>query len=336
MEKRNILVTGGAGYIGSTLCRELLARDYKVLVLDNLMYGGSGIKPFLNHPNYEFIRGDIRDEGLMEKVLEGIDSVIHLAAIVGDVPCKKNPSLAIAVNLDAAKTCYILAKGKGVKQFIFASTCSNYGISDGSMPVSETGKLNPVSIYAETKVDCESFLKDESKKTGMVTSIFRLASAFGLSARNRFDLLINSLTFEALRDNKIMIFTPSIWRPYIHVLDISYLFIMALKADPALVRGEVFNGGNTCMNYQKFQVVEAIEKILGGNIEIKLIKEIEDIRTFRVDFSKVERVLGFKAAKSIEDGIFEIAQAIKNGVITFEDFNSNTLESISEIARKFK
>ena len=336
MGKKRIMVTGGAGYIGSTLSRELLARNYKVLVIDNLMYGGNGVRPFLNHPCYEYRKGDIRDKVFMKDSMEDVDNVVHLASIVGDVPCKRNPTLSIDVNLNATRSCYLLAKEQGVKKFIFASTCSNYGVSDTSIPVTETDTLNPVSLYAETKVDAESFFINEFKKTDMVTTIFRFSSAFGLSARTRYDLLINSFTFEALRDKKMMVFAPYTWRPYIHVLDISYVIIRALEADSSLVHGQIFNAGNTNMNFQKFEVVEAIQKTLDDNVEVKLVTDTDDPRTYRVDFTKVETVLGFNVVKTIEDGISEIALAKRTGVITFEDFESNTLESISEIARKFE
>lgn len=336
MSEKKVLVTGGAGYIGSTLCRELLAREYEVRCFDILMYGGQSVKAFLNHPNFKFIKGDVRNKSELKSAMEGVDSVVHLSAIVGDAPCKRNPRLSIEVNYNSTVTCYGLAKELNVKRFLFASTSSNYGIADTSKPIPETGTLNPVSLYAETKVDCEQFLLERCKNGALTTTIFRFATAFGLSGRNRFDLLVNSFTFEALQNKKMMVFAPYTWRPYIHVLDISYLIIKTLGAEHQKIHGQVFNSGDQNMNYQKFQVVESIKKALGDGVEINLVKDTDDLRTYRVDFKKVQAALKFKASKSISDGVLEIADAIKKGVITFEDYDSNTLESISEVAKKFK
>lgn len=335
--ERTVLVTGGGGYIGSTLCRELLALKYKVRVVDNLMYGGVGVKPFLNHPDYKFIKGDIRDITLMKTLLQDVRYVIHLAAIVGDMPCKRNPELSIEVNLISTKKIYHMAQEMGVKAFVFASTCSNYGIAGEDKPIAETGMLNPVSLYAETKVDCERFLLEKAVKSDMTTAMFRFGTAFGLSTRTRFDLLVNSFTYEALRDKKIMVFAPYTWRPYIHVLDISRVLIDALEADRSKVHCEVFNGGCSAMNYQKHEVVHMIKNMLKGHdIEVKLVREADDPRTYRVDFTKIEKVLAFKAVKSVEDGILEIADAIESGVVTFGDFDSNTLDRIADIAKNVK
>ena len=226
-KKTLILVTGGAGYVGSTFIRDALASGYRVRCLDILIYGGKSITGFINHPAFEMIKGDIRNKNDVIKALEGVAAVVHLAAIVGDLPCQAAPRSAYQINFEGTQLLADIAKKNRISRLIFASTCSNYGVADTTKPADETSHLNPVSLYAETKIDCEKYLLDLSDDYFHPISL-RFATAFGVSFRTRFDLLINSFAYEALTEKKLTVFAAKTWRPYIHVADMSNLILLAL------------------------------------------------------------------------------------------------------------
>ena len=321
-----ILVTGGAGYVGSTLCRELLSLNFRVRVIDNLMYGGRSLAGLFNHPNFEFRRGDICNAQDVEACLSpDVEAIVHLAAIVGDVPCQIKPKLAVQVNYEATAMLAERAKRARVRRFLFASTCSNYGVSDTTNPADENRPLNPVSLYAETKVDCEKLLLEMCDEQFQPV-LFRFATAYGVSGRPRFDLLINSLTFEALRDGVITVYAANTWRPYVHVADMADIFIRALNASIETVGGQLFNAGSTEQNYVKRDIAKFIEEAIPG-LRVTSIDKVDDKRTYRVDFTKLREVLGFQPRRSVQEGIRELIWAIRSGVLTFEDYESNRLQS---------
>jgi nucleoside-diphosphate-sugar epimerase len=324
-QDRLILLTGGAGYKGATLCRELLASGYRLRVLDNLMYGGKSLIGFLNHPHFEFIKGDVVDTAVVKKSMEGVTDVIHLAAIVGDKPCERDPKRSIDVNYKATQQLAEIARKNKVDHFIFASTCSNYGIADTSTPADEKRKLNPVSLYAETKIDCENLLVDMAQSKDFFPVMLRFSTAFGLSARTRFDLTVNSFTYEAIRDNRLIVFAEESWRPFIHVLDMAYVYARLLELPKEQVGGEIYNAGWNCQNFMKKEIVNMIREVL-GNFEVDYINTIEDLRSYRVDFNKIEKILGFEPRKTVVDGVRELAAAITSGVLTEQDFENNRLK----------
>lgn len=325
---KNILVTGGAGYIGSTFIRDALAANYKVRCLDLLIYGGKALKGFINHPNFEFIRGDIRDKNLLNKILQNIDSVVHLAAIVGDKPCKAAPRSAVEINYKGTKLLAETAKMAGVKRFVFASTCSNYGIVDPKNAATEEDQLNPASLYAETKVDCEKFLGGVSDNQFAVTCL-RFGTAYGVSFRTRFDLLINSFAYEAWTKKEIVAFAANTWRPYIHVADMALLIKVILESPIKRVEGEIFNAGNNSANYIKRDVVEMMKRVM-PELKTKYIDTVDDRRDYRVNFDKLEKTIGFKLTKTVEDGFRELINCFKLGLLTESDYESNKLDSLEE------
>ena len=191
----NVLVTGGAGYIGSVLVRQLLKKNYTVRVLDSLKFGGDALYDVMLHPNFEFLKGDIRNEKDVYNALEGIDAVAHLAAIVGDPACKKFSEEANQTNWDASVSLFKKAEKTGVKRFVFASTCSNYGkMANPDDFVTETSELRPVSLYAELKVKFEKFLLEENKDSNICSTALRFSTVYGYSPRIRFDLTVNEFT----------------------------------------------------------------------------------------------------------------------------------------------
>lgn len=317
---KKVLVTGGAGYIGSVLVRILLDNQYHVTVLDNLSFGGESIVELLNHPHFTIIKGDVRDETILHKVMPGIDYIAHLAAIVGDPACAKEPELTKSINLDGSKQVYNIAKKYNVKRFVFASTCSNYGkMDDSARFVTETSPLTPVSLYAETKVEFEQFLLSQKAKNETCIPIcLRFSTVYGLSPRLRFDLTVNEFTKELALGRELVIFGEQFWRPYCHVVDLSRSVLEVLNATSDKVAYEVFNVGDTSENYQKKMIIHEIQKFL-PDADISYVERNEDPRDYRVNFDKIARVLNFKITKTVPDGIAQVLQVVRDGFIKDPD-----------------
>ncbi|NTV25383.1 MAG: SDR family oxidoreductase, partial [Chlorobiaceae bacterium] len=210
--KEQVLVSGGAGYIGSVLVRLLLEKGYRVRVLDNLMFGGVPIIDLLNDEDFEFMKGDVRNPDDVRRAMQGMDHVVHLAAIVGDPACAKQPDLAREVNLDGSRRMYDMANELGLKRFVFASTCSNYGkMSDPESYVDEESVLAPVSLYAETKVAVEQYLLSQPKTNPCKPTSLRFSTVYGLSPRPRFDLTVNEFTKELALGRELVVFGEQFW-----------------------------------------------------------------------------------------------------------------------------
>lgn len=312
-----ILVTGGAGYIGSTLVPMLLVNGHRVRVLDSLMYGGQSLLGSWSHPNFQFRKADIRDCEAVSSALEGIEAVIHLAAIVGDPACARQPEQARLVNLNSSLALLDRSKNFGVSRFVFASTCSNYGrMKDPSQYVDENTDLRPVSLYATTKVSVERAVLDPANSERLCATSLRFATVFGASSRMRFDLTVNEFTMKLLIERKLAVYGEQFWRPYIHVRDVGQSILMVLNAPEEKIRGQVFNVGDTSQNYQKGQLVNLIRSRLSGEVEIKYVRGEEDPRDYRVSFEKIKRELGFCITRRVEDGIQEIIDLIKHSIMT--------------------
>lgn len=310
----NVLVTGGAGYVGSTLLPQLLARGHRVRVLDALLHGGQGLLGVWADPAFEFRRGDVRDLRMVREAVQGMDAVVHLAAIVGDPACARNPELARAVNLDASVALIDASRQAGVGRLVFASTCSNYGrMADADTYLEETSALAPVSLYAETKVAVERAVL-EGACDGFCATPLRFATVFGASPRMRFDLTVNEFTAELLTTGKLVVFGEQFWRPYVHVRDAARAILAVLEADPAAVSGEVFNVGATEENYQKQQLVDLIRPCV-PRAEVEYVHRAEDPRDYRVSFTKIRQRLGFEITRRVPDGIREVAALITSGAI---------------------
>jgi len=323
-----VVVTGGAGYIGSSLCPLLLRQGYRVRVIDSLLYGRDTVLKLVTHSRFELVEGDVRDRKKVRECLRGAHAVVHLAALVGDKLCDKNRATAIAINYDATRDLVSSCLREGVKRFVFSSTSSNYGVMDTSRPATEESVLNPVSLYAETKVDCEKHIL-EVKEKGFSPVIFRFASGFGVSGRIRFDLTVNSFSYEAWRDNEIIVFAANTWRPYIHVHDMARVLRLGVAAPDAKVKKQVFNAGADIMNYMKSDIALMLKDNVPG-LKVSSIEK-KDNRTYRLDFSKIRKTLKFRPTRSIADGIQGLLETFRAGLVSNEYFLDNSLERIKII-----
>ena len=311
-----VLVTGGAGYIGSVLVRQLLNKGYKVRVLDSLKFGGEALYDVMMHPNFEFFNGDIRDTVAVENALVGIDAIAHLAAIVGDPACKKFSEEANETNWTGSVALFEAAERAGVKRFVFASTCSNYGkMSDPNSFVTEESELRPVSLYAELKVKFEQYLLKERKDSKICSTALRFSTVYGFSPRIRFDLTVNEFTRNATMKGEQEIWGAQFWRPYCHVDDLARAVVLVLETEEEKVRANVFNVGTTEENYSKGMIIEEVCKVV-PNVQVNYVEMNEDPRDYRVNFDKIKNELGYTITKKVPDGVKEIYTLLKTGVVT--------------------
>jgi nucleoside-diphosphate-sugar epimerase len=310
-----ILVTGGAGYVGSRLAPLLLAAGHQVRVVDHLAHGGESLLGVWCHPGFEFIRGDIRDRTIVRSSVSGQDAVVHLAAVVGDPACSRQPDVARAINLDASLALIEESQRAGVGRFVFASTCSNYGkMKDPNQYVDEESELCPVSLYAETKVAVENALLESGHNHGWFPTPLRFSTVYGVSPRMRFDLTVNEFTMEMLTRKHLKVFGEQFWRPYIHVCDAARAIQLVLSMPAATVSGCVFNVGATDQNFQKQQLVELIRPYAPDAV-VEFVHKAEDPRDYRVSFARITKQLGFKTTRTVAQGISEVARLVKENVV---------------------
>ena len=303
-----ILVTGGAGYIGSMLIPYLIEIGHKVVVVDSLLFKGSYPMEDYEHENYQFIKGDLRDELLIESLIrdEKFDAIIHLAAFVGEPLCNSFPELAKEINFEVTKSLVDLSREYNIGKFIFASTCSNYGISTDEK-ASEESMLISLSFYSETKIQSENYIIGQESNN---FTILRFATVFGLSLRMRFDLLINELVRDAFVKKEVLLYNPRAWRPFVHVSDVVRAIELVVNARQELTERQVFNVGGEGSNIRKGGITDIIKEFL-PNTDIELFegKDI-DPRNYRVSFKKIKDILHFSTQTTIKDGIKEIINAL--------------------------
>jgi nucleoside-diphosphate-sugar epimerase len=320
--RKSVIVTGGAGYIGSVLVRTFLQEGYKVICIDSLRFGAEALAGVWGTPRFSFIKANLTNYGEIDAIIDTAecDAVVHLAAIVGDPACKLEPDLARTTNLDASIHLFEKARNAGVSRFIFASTCSNYGkMNDPETYVDENSPLAPGSLYAELKVAFEEMLLKRIGRTEtFCPTALRFATVFGVSPRMRFDLTVNEFTKELALGRELVVFGEQFWRPYCHVSDFAQAILAVLKAPREKVAYNVFNVGDSSQNYTKKMLVEELLKHIPGG-RVRYVSKQEDPRDYRVRFDKIRSELGFKISKTVPQGISEILSALKFGVIRNPD-----------------
>jgi nucleoside-diphosphate-sugar epimerase len=320
MTNRHILITGGAGYIGSLLTSELLRQNYQVTLLDSLIFGGESILPFMSHPNFHFIKSDVTEpraiRDAVKKEWGKPDAIIHLAGIVGFPACQAvGRQVAWKYNVEATKMVHGQASDLGVEKFVFASTYSNYGLSPDGKSVTEESPLNPQSLYAETKIAAEEYLLSQ-KDGACAPLLFRFATLYGISPRTRFDLIVNQFVLEAFTKRQLIIYQRGYSRSFVHIRDVVRGVIMGLEADQDKVRGQVFNLGANDGNYSKNDIVNFILRRMPETVvEYKDLTFGGDMRDITVSFEKIKRVLGFDTTLNVDDGVREVLFALKSGLI---------------------
>ena len=327
IEVQHVLVVGGGGYIGSALLPRLLARGYKVRLLDLMLFGTDPIRDLVAHPNLEIVEADFRQVDKVVQAMRGIHAVIHLGGIVGDPACSVDEELTIDVNLTATRVIAEIARGVGVQRFVFASTCSVYGASREALD--ETSDLNPISLYARTKLVSEQVLQDMASDD-FAPVILRFGTIYGISGRTRFDLVVNLLTAKAVQEKRITIFGGKQWRPFVHVDDAAKAVFLAFEAPLRTVRNEVFNVGTDDQNY----TIEQVGSLVAGHIpdaELVNMGSDTDVRDYRVRFARIRDVLGFRASWTVEQGIDQVQAALKAGrVKDYREPHYSNVKSLTE------
>ena len=301
-----ILVTGAFGYLGSSLILYLLKKNYKIIALDKMNFGLPSV--FYNYQkNLEIIKGDIGDVDLIKKCLKKTDKVIHLAGIVGEAACKQNIEQSKKTNyLDVIKIIKLCEKTK-LKHLIYVSTCSNYGLSKKIEFLDEDALLQPLSIYSKQKVSVEKYL---IKNYNNNYTILRLGTLCGLSPRMRFDLLINEICRNSAMNNKITLYSPSSWRPYLAIEDAVISIEKIIRANKKVVKNQIFNIVGE--NLKKSDLIKRVSNVTNKKIKFKQLKISSDIRDYKVTGKKFERFFGKMKSGYINKAIIEMYKSVKN------------------------
>lgn len=312
---KNVFITGGAGYVGSILIPKLLKNGYKVKNLDLYIYGKNVLDSVKDNPDLIQIKGDIRDKALLEKELEGIDAVIHLACISNDPSYELNPDLGKSINYDAFISLVEASKKRKIKRFVYASSSSVYGIKDEEN-VTEDLRLEPLTDYSKYKALCEDYLIKKASKD-LVFLILRPATVCGYSPRLRLDLSVNILTNNAINKNQITVFGGEQKRPNIHIEDMTDLYVKTLEYPDEKINGRIFNAGYDNLKMKDIALV--VKKVVSekmGRKELQIITTpTNDNRSYHVSSEKIKSELGFQPRRSVEDAVYDLCAAFKAGKV---------------------
>jgi nucleoside-diphosphate-sugar epimerase len=305
--KRRVLVTGGAGYVGSALVPKLLDEGHEVVVLDLFLYGDDVLP---THPGLRSVRGDLRDAGVLAESLRGCDTVIHLACISNDPSFELDPALGRSINLDSFRPLVRAAKDAGVDRFVYASSSSVYGVKEGD--VTEDVPLEPLTDYSRFKADCEQILAEE-REAGFTTLTIRPATVCGYAPRLRLDVVVNILTAFAYHRRRITVHGGSQLRPNIHVEDMADLYVLALELAADRIDGRTYNAGST--NYDVMTLAEMARGIVGDDVDIEVVPSGGDPRSYHVSSQRVFDELGWRTKRTIEDAIRDLVDAFGAGLV---------------------
>lgn len=330
MPAEQVLVTGGAGYIGSHLVRKLLERGLRVRVLEKFLYGDRGLRDLVGEAGLEVREGDICDRNDMLSACQGVRHVIALAAIVGDPACELDPVETKRVNLDSTQLLVDVARETGVQRLVFASSCSVYGANDDNF-LDEDSWLNPVSLYARTRIQSEEILTQQ--RGPIETIILRLSTVCGWSPRMRFDLMVNTITARAVVDGSVRIVGASQWRPHIHVQDVARAFLCAaVDAAPEHAQGHIYNTGGDDLNFTVGQVAEKVVAQIPGT-KVDYADDVDDLRSYRVSFGRIEKALGYRPEWSVDDTIKELRGKLESGAVA--DYSDDIYSNLKWLRRSF-
>ncbi len=303
-----IFITGGAGYVGAVLVPNLLDNGYVVTVLDLMIYG-ENVLP--SHPNLNAVKGDIRDQTLLQKLLPGHDAVIHLACISNDPSFELNPDLGKSINLDAFRPLVEISKSCSVKRFIYASSSSVYGIKD-EPNVHEEMVLEPLTDYSQFKADCEKILADY-QSDDFTTVTIRPATVCGYSPRQRLDVVVNILTNLAYHKREISVFGGDQLRPNIHIADMVEAYLVLLKAPKKKIAGKIFNAGYE--NQPVTQLAETVQSVVGQDVKL-VTTPSDDNRSYHISSQKIRAELGFEATHTIREAVEDLCAAFDNNLLS--------------------
>jgi nucleoside-diphosphate-sugar epimerase len=295
-----VLITGGAGYVGTSLIPQLLANKYQVTVYDSLLFGVDPILPFFRNPDFNFIKGDVRDLDNLKAAAKDADVVIHLAAIVGYPACRKDPDLAESVNVTGTQN--VIKATSNEQLIIFGSTGSNYGAVEEIC--TEETPLNPLSLYGQTKTLAEKMLLEERN-----TIAWRFATAFGVSPRLRLDLLINDFTYKAVKEGYLVVYEKHFMRTFIHVSDMGRAFLFGIANRDTMVKN-VYNVGSQTMNFSKQDICDMIKVQTNAYVHYADVGEDADKRNYVVSYEKLNK-LGYFTTIPVEDGIKELVKVCR-------------------------
>ena len=320
-----VLITGGAGYVGSLLTPRLLEKNSKVTVLDLMIYGDDVLG---EHKNLKKVKGDIRNINLLKKIIPGHDAILHLACISNDPSFELNPSLGRSINFDAFEPLVKISRDKEIKRFIFASSSSVYGIKK-EKNVTEEMSLEPLTDYSKFKGECEKVLKKYKSKE-FITTTLRPSTVCGYAKRQRLDLVVNILANHAYHNRKIKVFGGEQLRPNIHIDDMVESYVALLSASDEKINGEIFNVG--FKNQSVNELALDVKEIIGKDIEI-LKTESNDNRSYHVSSKKIEEVLGFSTKKTVKNAVSDLKSAFEKGLLpnSMQDekyFNIKRMQSI--------
>ena len=298
IKNKKIIITGGAGYIGCHVVEELLKSNYLVTVIDRLSFDANSLNSVKDHKNLTIIKEDLRNLTNLEAHLNNSEAVVHLAALVGEAACKISETDTISTNYDATiKLCDLARKNK-VKKFIFMSTASSYGVQDTSEIANEETKLNPVSLYAKTKIDCENDLLKKFSDDIEIT-IFRPSTVYGHSSRMRFDLILNHLVLDAFLKKEIKVFGPEMVRPLMWVGEPARVYKKVIESQDSKFRSQIFNMGYDKENYKKIDIAKLVQSKFFPNINMDIIDKDKDLRSYRLDFSKMKKFFNLEPGSDL-------------------------------------
>tara|TARA_B110000858_G_C17751399_1_gene449865 strand:+ start:397 stop:1386 length:990 start_codon:yes stop_codon:yes gene_type:complete len=314
---KKILLIGGEGYIGRVITSYFLKLGYKVTSIDNYIYGINNYAKEISHTNYTFINTGMSNIQIIKKYIIEADNIVLLGGLVGDPITKKYPELSNEINNTSVKNIIDICMQVEKIKFIFISTCSNYGLIPEDIKADEDYRLEPLSLYAKSKVSAENHIMSYKNKTLAIPTILRFATAFGLSERMRFDLTVNQFVKELKQNEELIVFDENTWRPYCHVVDFARAIEAVINSDINIINFEIFNCGSDKNNYTKKMIVDEVHRHINKG-KVIYRKNDGDPRNYRVNFQKIKSQLFFETKYSIGDGIVEISDALDGNIFDFD------------------